>query len=123
MLHNIIRVVISCCFFFFQAEDGIRDHAQSRGLGDVYKRQDQHGAIPLKVLTRTIKLYQENYLFVTGTCYSIYELIQDRYHLSIYKNFQRASKGLTLQQICQFCRESLKQINQDQDKNLSLIHI
>ena len=23
----------------FQAEDGIRDHAQSRGLGDVYKRQ------------------------------------------------------------------------------------
>eukprot|EP00825_Cyclidium_porcatum_P033308 TRINITY_DN35359_c0_g1_i1.p4 TRINITY_DN35359_c0_g1~~TRINITY_DN35359_c0_g1_i1.p4 ORF type:complete len:116 (-),score=11.25 TRINITY_DN35359_c0_g1_i1:939-1286(-) len=26
-------------FFFFQAEDGIRDHAQSRGLGDVYKRQ------------------------------------------------------------------------------------
>eukprot|EP00825_Cyclidium_porcatum_P046093 TRINITY_DN7168_c0_g1_i4.p3 TRINITY_DN7168_c0_g1~~TRINITY_DN7168_c0_g1_i4.p3 ORF type:complete len:101 (+),score=21.32 TRINITY_DN7168_c0_g1_i4:31-333(+) len=28
-------------FFFFQAEDGIRDHAQSRGLGDVYKRQYQ----------------------------------------------------------------------------------
>eukprot|EP01016_Furgasonia_blochmanni_P043211 TRINITY_DN582_c0_g1_i1.p2 TRINITY_DN582_c0_g1~~TRINITY_DN582_c0_g1_i1.p2 ORF type:complete len:101 (-),score=10.82 TRINITY_DN582_c0_g1_i1:213-515(-) len=28
-------------FFFFQAEDGIRDHAQSRGLGDVYKRQIQ----------------------------------------------------------------------------------
>eukprot|EP00825_Cyclidium_porcatum_P018338 TRINITY_DN20936_c0_g1_i1.p2 TRINITY_DN20936_c0_g1~~TRINITY_DN20936_c0_g1_i1.p2 ORF type:complete len:152 (-),score=45.69 TRINITY_DN20936_c0_g1_i1:35-490(-) len=27
--------------FFFQAEDGIRDHAQSRGLGDVYKRQQQ----------------------------------------------------------------------------------
>eukprot|EP01016_Furgasonia_blochmanni_P019950 TRINITY_DN2221_c0_g1_i2.p1 TRINITY_DN2221_c0_g1~~TRINITY_DN2221_c0_g1_i2.p1 ORF type:complete len:156 (+),score=40.46 TRINITY_DN2221_c0_g1_i2:59-526(+) len=30
----------SCSFFFFQAEDGIRDHAQSRGLGDVYKRQE-----------------------------------------------------------------------------------
>ena len=25
--------------FFFQAEDGIRDLVQSRGLGDVYKRQ------------------------------------------------------------------------------------
>ena len=25
--------------FFFQAEDGIRDSATSRGLGDVYKRQ------------------------------------------------------------------------------------
>ena len=28
-------------FFFFQAEDGIRDLVRSRGLGDVYKRQ--HG--------------------------------------------------------------------------------
>ena len=28
-----------CLFFFFQAEDGIRDAQESRGLGDVYKRQ------------------------------------------------------------------------------------
>ena len=28
-------------FFFFQAEDGIRDLVRSRGLGDVYKRQTQ----------------------------------------------------------------------------------
>ena len=26
-------------FFFFQADDGIRDAQESRGLGDVYKRQ------------------------------------------------------------------------------------
>src|SRR5674536_380527 len=26
-------------FFFFQAEDGIREAQESRGLGDVYKRQ------------------------------------------------------------------------------------
>ena len=26
--------------FLFQAEDGIRDLVRSRGLGDVYKRQD-----------------------------------------------------------------------------------
>ena len=26
--------------FFFQAEDGIGDQVQSRGLGDVYKRQE-----------------------------------------------------------------------------------
>ena len=31
-------------FFFFQAEDGIRDLVRSRGLGDVYKRQGGHGA-------------------------------------------------------------------------------
>ena len=30
---------ISVCYFFFQAEDGIRDLVRSRGLGDVYKRQ------------------------------------------------------------------------------------
>ena len=28
--------------FFFQAEDGIRDAQESRGLGDVYKRQLQN---------------------------------------------------------------------------------
>ena len=31
--------VTSLLFFFFQAEDGIRDLVRSRGLGDVYKRQ------------------------------------------------------------------------------------
>ena len=29
-----------CGCFFFQAEDGIRDLVRSRGLGDVYKRQE-----------------------------------------------------------------------------------
>ena len=35
---------VSCyvLFFFFQAEDGIRDLVRSRGLGDVYKRQPCH---------------------------------------------------------------------------------
>eukprot|EP00831_Metopus_contortus_P041349 TRINITY_DN32442_c0_g1_i1.p1 TRINITY_DN32442_c0_g1~~TRINITY_DN32442_c0_g1_i1.p1 ORF type:complete len:224 (-),score=47.70 TRINITY_DN32442_c0_g1_i1:15-686(-) len=32
-------LVVLCFFFFFQAEDGIRDVERSRGLGDVYKRQ------------------------------------------------------------------------------------
>ena len=31
---------ISRYMFFFQAEDGIRDLVRSRGLGDVYKRQN-----------------------------------------------------------------------------------
>ena len=34
-------------FFFFQAEDGIRDLVRSRGLGDVYKRQ-RHGELALR---------------------------------------------------------------------------
>ena len=37
-----IRLVChgSLVLFFFQAEDGIRDLVRSRGLGDVYKRQE-----------------------------------------------------------------------------------
>ena len=35
-----------CSCFFFQAEDGIRDAQESRGLGDVYKRQKVHGPDP-----------------------------------------------------------------------------
>ena len=30
------------CIVFFQAEDGIRDAQESRGLGDLYKRQAQN---------------------------------------------------------------------------------
>ena len=38
-LHFSIIKDIFVMFFFFQAEDGIRDLVRSRGLGDVYKRQ------------------------------------------------------------------------------------
>ena len=38
------------CFFFFQAEDGIRDLVRSRGLGDVYKRQGQGNLFDRAVL-------------------------------------------------------------------------
>ena len=45
VLASIVSSHIHClklfCFFFFQAEDGIRDLVRSRGLGDVYKRQGQ----------------------------------------------------------------------------------
>ena len=34
--------------FFFQAEDGIRDLVRSRGLGDVYKRQEIDGAVRIE---------------------------------------------------------------------------
>ena len=32
--------MLNTIYCFFQAEDGIRDLVRSRGLGDVYKRQD-----------------------------------------------------------------------------------
>ena len=36
----VIRICVRVCCFF-QAEDGIRDLVRSRGLGDVYKRQER----------------------------------------------------------------------------------
>ena len=39
-------------FFFFQAEDGIRDLVRSRGLGDVYKRQGDFPAMLASTLSR-----------------------------------------------------------------------
>ena len=41
VIANTIQDESSGSFFFFQAEDGIRDLVRSRGLGDVYKRQIQ----------------------------------------------------------------------------------
>eukprot|EP00658_Telonema_sp_P-2_P042078 TRINITY_DN3015_c0_g1_i6.p1 TRINITY_DN3015_c0_g1~~TRINITY_DN3015_c0_g1_i6.p1 ORF type:complete len:210 (+),score=36.59 TRINITY_DN3015_c0_g1_i6:37-666(+) len=45
LLPKLVYVFDLCSFFFFfQAEDGIRDAQESRGLGDVYKRQSpDHG--------------------------------------------------------------------------------
>ena len=38
MIDMMLCTCVYLCFFF-QAEDGIRDLVRSRGLGDVYKRQ------------------------------------------------------------------------------------
>ena len=42
-------------FFFFQAEDGIRDLVRSRGLGDVYKRQVMRFSVPSSCTRRSWK--------------------------------------------------------------------
>mgnify|MGYP003381496260 CR=1 FL=1 len=44
-----------CCFFFFQAEDGIRDLVRSRGLGDVYKRQEFQQTLEEEALLQSIE--------------------------------------------------------------------
>ena len=36
-----VRLYMCIVVVFFQAEDGIRDLVRSRGLGDVYKRQER----------------------------------------------------------------------------------
>ena len=50
--------------FFFQAEDGIRDRSPSRGLGDVYKRQNYaiigRYILPRKIFSEIKKLKPGN---------------------------------------------------------------
>ena len=54
-------------FFFFQAEDGIRDLVRSRGLGDVYKRQ-----VKAKVFDDVARVRDEfdeqDFVKVEGAC-------------------------------------------------------
>ena len=45
-------------YFFFQAEDGIRAAQESRGLGDVYKRQVSEQATFFIIEGLNISLYQ-----------------------------------------------------------------
>ena len=52
-------MILFSIFFFFQAEDGIRDLVRSRGLGDVYKRQEHDNG------------HVKNILFEDGTKYQI----------------------------------------------------
>ena len=55
------------CFFFFQAEDGIRDLVLSRGLGDVYKRQGHKRAkYAFDIFVYRIKKYVGAYAAAMG---------------------------------------------------------
>ena len=57
ILHFVVFVINNekTCVFFFQAEDGIRDLVRSRGLGDVYKRQDHVNINTKRQVGSTIK--------------------------------------------------------------------
>ena len=46
-----------CSVFFFQAEDGIRDAQESRGLGDVYKRQPEYYVTQYRQFATYVKNY------------------------------------------------------------------
>ncbi len=54
--HYCSKDLIVLSIFFFQAEDGIRDQPRSRGLGDVYKRQDYKGIYRQDTKTYSHKL-------------------------------------------------------------------
>ena len=60
-----VLYVVVC--FFFQAEDGIRDAQESRGLGDVYKRQVSYQLYfdySISDWKQQIKYFEKTYSFV-----------------------------------------------------------
>ena len=54
----LLVLILFIISFFFQAEDGIRDAQESRGLGDVYKRQAPHSGFGLG--------FERLIVFITG---------------------------------------------------------
>ncbi|VTU51106.1 integral membrane protein [Lactobacillus plantarum subsp. plantarum ST-III] [Lacticaseibacillus rhamnosus] len=63
-MYNIMFIVV--CFFFFQAEAGIRGSSTSRGLGDVYKRQMLiNGLSPIHPFATWLLLTLTALLFMT----------------------------------------------------------
>ncbi len=51
LLHIYDELFVVSFFFFFQAEDGIRDVERSRGLGDVYKSRTTRVSVTVVPLT------------------------------------------------------------------------
>ena len=56
---------VQCVFFFFQAEDGIRDLVRSRGLGDVYKRQHKDQPYASSTIARKVAAIKSFYNYLT----------------------------------------------------------
>jgi len=66
---------------FFQAEDGIRDLVRSRGLGDVYKRQDDQ-SVSLEDYISRMAEGQEKIYYITAESYNA---ALNSPHLEIFK--------------------------------------
>ena len=65
---RVFRTFVISMSFFFQAEDGIRDRSPSRGLGDVYKRQNNrlvtgHGMIGMIGIPKEYGRYMHQYTY------------------------------------------------------------
>ena len=74
--------------FFFQAEDGIRDLVRSRGLGDVYKRQQE----------ATLKAYEADLQKVVHTREVELQKAFDARELELQKAFD--AREAELQRAC-----------------------
>eukprot|EP00658_Telonema_sp_P-2_P037901 TRINITY_DN2723_c0_g1_i3.p1 TRINITY_DN2723_c0_g1~~TRINITY_DN2723_c0_g1_i3.p1 ORF type:complete len:128 (+),score=62.96 TRINITY_DN2723_c0_g1_i3:68-451(+) len=99
-------------FFFFQAEDGIRDAQESRGLGDVYKRQVQEALIEYQLHDVSFKQQRENELLeklVQAVDEKNPELFQQE--LRQYDNFTKLDNFQTA--ICLQIKKNIEDVDLD----------
>eukprot|EP00831_Metopus_contortus_P044922 TRINITY_DN36000_c0_g1_i1.p1 TRINITY_DN36000_c0_g1~~TRINITY_DN36000_c0_g1_i1.p1 ORF type:complete len:273 (-),score=51.36 TRINITY_DN36000_c0_g1_i1:34-852(-) len=114
-------------FFFFQAEDGIRDVERSRGLGDVYKRQlslilELIVSIPHMTLHER-KIGTLRFLaFSLITCFSIQlaHAIVGGIAIYIFSSLTLPSFGLLPLVLCEVMTDCLK--NQEENKRILFIN-
>ena len=66
-MDTLIRCPDDYRFFFFQAEDGIRDLVRSRGLGDVYKRQMIHELMKKESFQEDLIMLEDNLNLVASS--------------------------------------------------------
>eukprot|EP00831_Metopus_contortus_P072522 TRINITY_DN6616_c0_g2_i1.p1 TRINITY_DN6616_c0_g2~~TRINITY_DN6616_c0_g2_i1.p1 ORF type:complete len:183 (+),score=25.16 TRINITY_DN6616_c0_g2_i1:2-550(+) len=122
-------------FFFFQAEDGIRDVERSRGLGDVYKRQllELFQKEVFFLLEHIVPLNEDllkNQLLLEIILYYLFLLIHHKVVSTIHQNSEvMAHNQLIIQLFFLYCIVHFQQQHiymhhflQDQVQNKFLLH-
>ena len=113
LLVGCVTLFVDRVFFFFQAEDGIRDLVRSRGLGDVYKRQVHDMAAPAadSALSdmRALKGILEALLFVTAEPIPVTRFLAllgavtkqdvDQALASLAQDYEQEGRGLQLAEV------------------------
>ena len=97
-----VRWQMGDCVFFFQAEDGIRDLVRSRGLGDVYKRQDPNFMGVTTALT--LPGFVQSSLKGEAVCIptAVHEFSADNSEYSVFPNPSNGNFQLTPEAINRF---------------------
>eukprot|EP01017_Pseudomicrothorax_dubius_P045378 TRINITY_DN783_c0_g1_i6.p1 TRINITY_DN783_c0_g1~~TRINITY_DN783_c0_g1_i6.p1 ORF type:complete len:333 (+),score=76.02 TRINITY_DN783_c0_g1_i6:3-1001(+) len=90
MFRRLVGEKICIRVFFFQAEDGIRDAQESRGLGDVYKRQKTKEEVAVKLEKMSTKVPQ---LFYEAKLYQYFHQEQDALENGIPRVFYCTQEG------------------------------
>eukprot|EP00831_Metopus_contortus_P048550 TRINITY_DN39674_c0_g1_i2.p3 TRINITY_DN39674_c0_g1~~TRINITY_DN39674_c0_g1_i2.p3 ORF type:complete len:127 (-),score=29.73 TRINITY_DN39674_c0_g1_i2:56-436(-) len=114
-------VFVVCFFFFFQAEDGIRDVERSRGLGDVYKRQPY---LSSRIIIRDL-IGKHAWLITEHRVldYNCIDTIDYNDQAAVYKNLLNLKGDQKLKDLITENKGVSESSKSSEEEKLSLIHI